>query len=564
MLSYILNDIDLTEPQDPLLFADPRHSIQNYNLCVIQGLHADFLEILCILIHLSFIQYNGMPIMTHNQIMDFHNSGLLEDADIQSVSDRHDWQHSLDESTPSRTSREVQEKFIELLNRCFHLNPTKPRMRLIFLGNVMGGRGPTDFGTVCLFNWMNQHGIDFRIIFGEHEMQLYRSNAFSHYPDPKIFIDAAYEQWQEKSGSDIDALEKFQAADSSLNEKLSTQREHYAQEKYRTKMDQMGYTDRRSVSLGDIDAHFLSSSPHASSSSASSSSPQSSSSSSSGLTAANLARLHNSHDQRLQTEAAYLQQEMTRLSQKVRSSKPAHFYRHDSAGEEIPVSINDAQKKYQSFDFFSMRGTPDFRSFLLQHYEQYLRHVRLFDVYYENGIPILLTHFSIGLHAFSNVFTEYILSNREKNLREFFDLRQKQFFLPKIQAFHEAFTMFLQTMHRPARQLTEPLPPFIEAMDNAFFKPTRSAHYSSIFNSEAKFYTTTQITQNMKELQTGTTEQRSGLAWYLLGYHVFNTKRWTTHRYPSEIELGDSSIDENYIDSPRFSYLFIKADSLDL
>lgn len=153
-MELITFDTNLEEPQAHLPYMQSKVSDHNDQFYLVGDLHGNYVKLLSVLIHFKFISYNDEPHIAHYSII--HQLSIF--------------QHT------AYTARE-NENFIEIvhsfLNDSFHLNfDIFPHKRIIFMGDTLCDRGPSDFISLLIFDWMSRIGIEYSGLIGNHEFTI--------------------------------------------------------------------------------------------------------------------------------------------------------------------------------------------------------------------------------------------------------------------------------------------------------------------------------------------------------------------------------------------------------
>lgn len=164
-MELITFDTNLDEPQTHLPIVEDVSFKAQKNIYLVGDLHGNFIKLLSVLIHFKFIIYRDDPTVTHDLIL--REFKKFQDAayDING----------------NITFPDVVYNF---LDQIFHLNAEIFNIKkIIFLGDTLCDRGPSDFITLLIFEWMSKIGIQYSGLIGNHEFTICIARLFSDQPN---------------------------------------------------------------------------------------------------------------------------------------------------------------------------------------------------------------------------------------------------------------------------------------------------------------------------------------------------------------------------------------------
>lgn len=160
-MELITFETNLAEPQTILPIFNDLNLHLNDNIYLVGDLHGSFIKLLSVLIHFNFITYYDDPMYVHYSVMQQF----------------HVFQKYAYESTEKSPFPDIVYHF---LNKNFQINSEQfKNKKIIFLGDTLCDRGPSDFITLLIFDWMTQHEIEYSGLIGNHEFTICMAHLLS-------------------------------------------------------------------------------------------------------------------------------------------------------------------------------------------------------------------------------------------------------------------------------------------------------------------------------------------------------------------------------------------------
>lgn len=166
---------ELMEFQERRLICNPEERellkkyISIYNVFLIGDLHGNFLKLLGALVQCEFITMTAEGVSQFQYLYD--RMDPLRHTHIPSALYK---SHSND-------ADDIKNAIKLILNNSCTVNLIQKNTRtLIFCGDTLFDRGHSDFFTLCIFDWMCEIGINYKIVFGNHELRIFAHNAFCY------------------------------------------------------------------------------------------------------------------------------------------------------------------------------------------------------------------------------------------------------------------------------------------------------------------------------------------------------------------------------------------------
>lgn len=137
------------------------------NVFVVGDLHGNFLKLIGALVQCGFIR------ISEEHIFELHS--LYDRMDPM----RHQTLPKALYKRGQNHAEQIKTNIKSILNRCFFLySHQQSTKEIVFCGDTLFDRGHSDFVTLCIFDWMREAQISYRIIFGNHELRMFHQNSF--------------------------------------------------------------------------------------------------------------------------------------------------------------------------------------------------------------------------------------------------------------------------------------------------------------------------------------------------------------------------------------------------